>query len=258
MKKYKKILFLACLLVIFICIMAIPATAEESTVSVVTSDDANNALENANIFGSSDTVGIIYSLTLIALIPSVLIMTTCFTRIIIVLSCLRNAIGLQQTPPNQVLVGIALFLSMFIMSPVINEINTTAYMPYKDGVITQQEALDKGIIPLRKFMLNNTKKDDLNFFLDVNGSSRPESYDEVSTLVIIPAFITSELKRAFIIGLLLYLPFLIIDMVVASTLMSMGMVMLPPTMISLPFKLMLFVLVDGWQLTFQTLITGFN
>lgn len=255
MKKFKKILFLVILLVVLICIMSIPAAAEESAV-IDTSDDNSNIV--SGLLGNTDTLGIIYSLTLIALIPSILIMTTCFTRIIIVLSCLRNAIGLQQTPPNQVLVGIAIFLSLFIMSPVIKDINEQAYTPYKNGEINQEQALEKGIGPLRSFMLKQTKTDDLNFFLDVNNSSRPESYDDISTLVVIPAFMTSELKRAFIIGFLLYLPFLIIDMVVASTLMSMGMVMLPPTMISLPFKLMLFVLVDGWQLAFQTLISGFN
>ncbi|HAN20848.1 MAG: flagellar biosynthetic protein FliP [Clostridiales bacterium GWF2_36_10] len=254
MKKHKKkILFFSTLIVVLFYIMSIPAAAEESTTEL--SKDISGI---SGLLGNTDTLGIIYSLTIIALIPSILIMTTCFTRIIIVLSILRNAIGLQQTPPNQVLVGIAIFLSLFIMSPVIQDVNEQAYTPYKNGEITQQQALDNAIVPLREFMLRQTKEEDLNFFLDVNNSPRPESLDEVSTLVVIPAFITSELKRAFIIGFLLYLPFLIIDMVVASTLMSMGMVMLPPTMISLPFKLMLFVLVNGWQLTFQTLISGFN
>lgn len=256
MKKHKKIIFILCMAVVFICIMSISASADESmdAVSSVSEDGDNLGILGAN------TLDIIISLTLIALIPSILIMTTCFTRIIIVLSCLRNAVGLQQTPPNQVLIGIALFLSLFIMTPVIGEINDVAYTPYKDGEITQIEALENGMGPLRNFMLKQTKKADLNFFLDISDSTRPESedYSDVSTLVIIPAFMTSELKRAFLIGFLLYLPFLIIDMVVASTLMSMGMVMLPPTMISLPFKLMLFVLVDGWQLTFQSLVTGFN
>lgn len=257
MKKHKKILFLFGLVIILFCLMVTPAAAEVSDVSGL--DMSSGAIEDElNLLGNTDTLGIVTSLTLIALIPSILIMTTCFTRIIIVLSCLRSAIGLQQTPPNQVLIGIALFLSLFIMSPVIAEINTAAYTPYKNGEITQEVALERGVVPLRTFMLKQTKEEDLNFFLDVNNSSRPEKTEDISTFVIIPAFITSELKRAFIIGLLIYLPFLIIDMVVASTLMSMGMVMLPPTMIALPFKLMLFVLVDGWQLTFQTLITGFN
>ncbi|HBR31056.1 MAG TPA: flagellar biosynthetic protein FliP [Clostridiales bacterium] len=254
MKKFRKIILPICLFRILLCIATIPAAAEESA-----ADNYTQGLpDDFNLLGNTDTLGIVITLTLIALLPSILIMTTCFTRIIIVLSCLRSAIGLQQTPPNQVLIGIALFLSLFIMSPTISEINTTAYIPYKNGEITQEAALEKAAVPLRNFMLRQTKEDDLNFFLNVNNSSRPESMDDISSFVIIPAFITSELKRAFIIGLLLYLPFLIIDMVVASTLMSMGMVMLPPTMIALPFKLMLFVLVDGWQLTFQSLITGFN
>jgi flagellar biosynthetic protein FliP len=208
--------------------------------------------------GGADTLKILLTLTVIALIPSILIMTTCFTRIVIVLSCARNAIGLQQTPPNQVLVGIALFLSLFIMSPVVDKINTIAYQPYKNGELTQTEAVDKAIGPLREFMLENTESEDLNLFLDLGGYETPETLDEIKTTVIIPAFITSELKRAFIIGFLIYLPFLIIDMVVASTLMSLGMMMLPPSMISLPFKLMLFVLVDGWGLIVKTLVKSFN
>lgn len=208
--------------------------------------------------GGTGTLEILLVLTVIALIPSILIMTTCFTRIVIVLSCLRNAVGLQQTPPNQVLIGIAIFLSLFIMSPVVNQINTEAYQPYKNGDITQAEVLDKAVVPLREFMLKNTETEDLNLFLDLGGYEKPESLEEIKTMVIIPAFITSELKRAFIIGFLIYLPFLIIDMVISSTLMSLGMMMLPPSLISLPFKLMLFVLVDGWGLTIKTLVTSFN
>ena len=208
--------------------------------------------------GGSDTLEILFTLTIIALIPSILVMATSFSRIVIVLSCARNALGLQQTPPNQVLVGIALFLSLFIMSPVIDKINTQAYIPYKNGEITQSQAAETAIKPLREFMLKNTNNEDLNMFLDLGGYDRPESLDDIKTAVVIPAFITSELKRAFTIGFLLYLPFLIIDMVVSSTLMSLGMMMLPPSMISLPFKLMLFVLVDGWELLVKSLVMGFN
>ncbi|MEA4831987.1 Flagellar biosynthetic protein FliP [bioreactor metagenome] len=208
--------------------------------------------------GGSDTLEILLTLTIIALIPSILIMMTSFTRIIIVLSCLRNALGLQQTPPNQVLIGIALFLSLFIMTPVLDKINTDAYQPYKSKEITQEQAVDAAVKPLREFMLKNTNNDDLNMFLDLGGYGTPETFDEIKTTVIIPAFITSELKRAFTIGFLLYLPFLIIDMVVSSTLMSLGMMMLPPSMISLPFKLMLFVLVNGWDLIIKSLVISFN
>lgn len=256
MKKHKLIFSLA-LIVVLVCMMSISASAEDVSNAVSSVSDTSSAGSDLGFLGTN-TLDIIISLTLIALIPSILIMTTCFTRIVIVLSCLRNAVGLQQTPPNQVLIGIALFLSLFIMQPVINEINETAYQPYKNGEITQTEALEKAVVPLRNFMLRNTKEKDLNFFLSINNSERPENLDDIPTLVVIPAFITSELKRAFLIGFLIYLPFLIIDMVVSSTLMSMGMVMLPPTMISLPFKLMLFVLVDGWQLVFESLVAGFN
>lgn len=219
--------------------------------------DQNTSGVSINI-GRSDTLKILLTLTVIALIPSILIMTTCFTRIVIVLSCVRNALGLQQTPPNQVLIGIALFLSLFIMSPVVDQINGQAYQPYKAGTITQEEALQTAVKPLREFMLKNTNKDDLNLFLDLGGYDAPESTDDIKTTVVIPAFVTSELKRAFTISFLIYLPFLIIDMVVSSTLMSLGMMMLPPSMISLPFKLMLFVLVDGWGLIVKTLVTSFN
>ena len=207
---------------------------------------------------SADTLQIIEMFTLLALTPSILIMTTCFTRIIIVLSFLRNALGLQQTPPNQVIIAIALFLTVFIMSPVLNRINTEAYQPYKQEQITQEEFLQKASVPMKEFMLKQTRKDDLNLFLDLSKSEKIASAKEAPLTVVIPAFMTSELRRAFLIGFLIFIPFLIIDMVVSSVLMSMGMIMLPPAMISLPFKLLLFILVDGWGLLFKTLVAGFN
>lgn len=208
--------------------------------------------------GTADSVRLLLLFTVIALVPSILIMMTGFTRIIIVLSFLRNALGLQQTPPNQVLSGLALFLTLFLMSPVISDVNKDAYKPYVAGEITQEQALKQAVKPMRTFMLKQTNKEDLNMFLELSGEKRPASYDSIKTTTIIPAFITSELKRAFIIGFLIYLPFLVIDMVVASVLMSMGMVMLPPVMISLPFKVMLFVLVDGWDLLVKSLILSFH
>ena len=212
-----------------------------------------------NVNGDSmDTVDIILTLTLIALLPSLLIMTTCFTRIIIVLSFLRNALGLQQTPPNQVLIAIALFLSLFIMSPVIQEIDQTAYQPYQKEEISEGEFLSRASVPLKEFMLKQTKKEDLELFVRLSDTEKVENAEDLSMTVVTPAFMTSELKRAFTIGFLIFIPFLIIDMIVASTLMSMGMIMLPPVMISLPFKLLLFVLVDGWALLFQTLFSSFN
>lgn len=220
---------------------------------------ASAASVNVNINGKgSSSLEIIELMTMLALLPSILIMTTCFTRIIIVLSFLRNALGLQQSPPNQVLIGIALFLSLFIMSPVVTKINTDAYEPYRQQKITQEEFVHKASVPLKDFMLKNTKKEDLSLFVGlakVKSSTPPE---QLSITVVIPAFMTSELKRAFLIGFLLYIPFLVIDIIVSSTLMSMGMIMLPPAMISLPFKILVFLLVDGWDLLFKTLAAGFN
>nr|WP_246345923.1 flagellar type III secretion system pore protein FliP [Sedimentibacter hydroxybenzoicus] len=210
---------------------------------------------------AAETVEILVMLTVLTLLPSILIMMTAFTRIMIVLSFLKNAMGLQQTPPNQVLIGIAIFLTLFIMSPVINEINTEAYQPYKNEEITQQEFYERASGPIKVWMLKQTNNDELQMFVDMSNDqeiSNAESVNDLPLTVIIPSFVTSELKRAFIIGFLLYIPFLIIDLIVSSVLMSMGMMMLPPIMISMPFKILLFVVVDGWSLLFKTLITTFN
>ena len=221
---------------------------------------ASAAAVDVKVDGGSgaDTLEILETLTMLALLPFILVMTTCFTRIIIVLSFLRNALGLQQTPPNQVLIGIALFLSLFIMSPVVSKINTEAYQPYKQEQITQEEFVHRAAKPLKEFMLKNTKKDDLNLFVGLAKIKSTTAPEDLSMTVVIPAFISSELKRAFTIGFLIFIPFLVIDLIVSSTLMSMCMIMLPPAMISLPFKLLLFVLVDGWDLLFKTLATSFN
>ncbi|WRS26681.1 flagellar type III secretion system pore protein FliP [Oscillospiraceae bacterium MB08-C2-2] len=214
---------------------------------------------NVSINGkSSDSVKIILLMTLLTLLPSILIMMTCFTRIIIVFSLLRNALGLQQTPPNQVLIGLALFLTLFIMNPVISQVNETAFQPYNAGELTTQEFLDTAKGPLRDFMLKQTDTKDMNMFLNLAGRDRPGTVEEYGMDVVIPAFITSEIKRAFIIGFLLFIPFLVIDIVVSSALMSMGMVMLPPVSISLPFKLLLFITVDGWGLLIKALVSSYN
>ena len=253
MRKAAKIISSVLIAVIIPIITSVGAfAAQANTTAPAVSVSVNG------INGGQDTLKIILFLTVIVLAPSILIMMTSFTRIVIVLSCLRNAIGLQQTPPNQILIGLALFLTFFIMQPVISQIKTEAYEPYSKGQITQQQAIDKGIKPLRTFMLKQTDSKDINLFLNLSGSKTPSKYDDIKTSVIVPAFITSELKKAFIIGFLIYLPFLIIDMVVSSTLMSMGMIMLSPTMISLPFKLMLFVLVNGWDLIVKTLVVSFH
>ena len=203
------------------------------------------------------TLDILLMLTVISLLPSLLIMVTSFARTVIILSFLRNAIGVQQTPPNMVIVGIAIFLTLFIMDPVIKEINTQAYTPYKNQEISQEEAIARAQIPLKEFMLTNTEKSSLNMYVEMSGNEEVEEVTELPMTVIIPSFITSELKKGFTAGFLLYIPFLLIDIVVSSTLMSMGMMMLPPAMISLPFKLLLFVTVDGWNLLFSSIINSF-
>ncbi|HIT87308.1 MAG TPA: flagellar type III secretion system pore protein FliP [Candidatus Coprocola pullicola] len=216
-----------------------------------------------NVNGANvQTLEILFMLTVVTLMPSILVMVTAFTRIIIVLSFLRNAIGLQGTPPNSVLIGLSLFLTLFIMTPVMDEINETAYVPYKNEEITQAEALERASIPMKEFMLKNTKIDALNLYLDFADIQLPETLQQQVTdlpmRVVIPAFMTSELQRAFTMGFLLFIPFLLIDIVVSSTLMSMGMIMLPPATISLPFKILLFITVNGWQLLFSTFVSSFN
>lgn len=205
----------------------------------------------------SSALQILILLTILALAPSILIMTTSFSRIIIVLSFLRQAMGTQQTPPTQVLVGLGLFLTFFVMSPVWSEINDRALQPYLAEEMSQLDALKQAGIPLKRFMIKQTREKDLSLFVNLVDGSRPEKAEEVSMSTLIPAFIISELKTAFQIGFLIYIPFLILDMVVASILLSMGMMMLPPVLISLPFKLMLFVLVDGWYLTVGSLMKSF-
>lgn len=218
--------------------------------SLNTAEDENNL---------SSTLQILMVLTIISLAPSILIMVTSFTRIIIVLHFVRSAIGTQTTPPNQVLVGLALFLTLFIMSPVISKVNTEAVKPLSAGEITTQEAWDAGITPIRTFMLEQTKTDDLRLFLDIAEIDVKTLATEadIPITVIIPSFIISELRTAFIIGFLIYIPFIVIDMVVASTLMSMGMMMLPPTMISTPFKILLFIMADGWNLVVGQIVKTF-
>lgn len=216
--------------------------------------------------GTMGALEIMFLMVLLSLIPSILLMMTSFTRIIIVLSFMRNALGTQQSPPNQVLIGLSLFLTLFIMAPTFDEIKTTAYEPYKAGSYTVTEAVEAAQLPLKRFMLAQTTPKSLNLYLDISGSDIPqidsneglEDLTRISLFVVVPAFVTSELERAFLIGFLLYLPFLIIDIVVSSVLMSMGMVMLPPATISLPFKILLFVLVDGWGLLLGTLVQGFS
>lgn len=238
--------------------------AEEGQVDSVTSDNNDATTLGLSLSTNSDetslsgTLQILLIITVISLAPSILVMVTSFTRIIIVLHFVRTAIGTQSSPPNNVLIGLSLFLTLFIMSPVIAQIKTEAYDPLVAEEITQQEALERGIQPLREFMLKQTRQDDLRLFMDIAKIEPVESVDELSITIIIPAFIISELRAAFIIGFLIYVPFIVIDMVVSSVLMSMGMMMLPPTTISMPFKILLFILADGWNLVIGQLVNSFN
>jgi flagellar biosynthetic protein FliP len=204
------------------------------------------------------TLQVLFLMTILTLSPSILIMMTAFTRLVIVFSILRSALGTPQIPPNQALIGLALFLTFFIMQPVFNKINTDALQPYFDHKIALPQALDKAEKPLHDFMIRQTYTGDLTFFINLSKAPPPNTPDDVGLMTLVPAFITSELKTAFIIGFYIYLPFLIIDMVVASTLMSMGMMMLPPITISLPAKLLLFVLANGWTLLIGSLVRGFR
>ncbi len=208
--------------------------------------------------GMATAIQIILLLTVLTLAPAILLMMTSFTRLVIVFSILRQALGVQQSPPNQVIIGLALFLTFFIMSPAFNNINEKAIKPYMQGSMDQSEAFTNALSPLREFMLKNTREKDMELFIKLSKAETPKTKNDIPTLALIPAFVTSELKTAFQIGFLIYLPFLVIDMVVASVLMSMGMMMLPPVMISLPFKLMLFVLVDGWYLLVGSLVQSFS
>ena len=202
----------------------------------------------------SSALQILVLLTVLTLAPSILVMMTSFSRFVIVLSFLRQAMGTQQTPPTQVLIGLALFLTLFVMNPIFTEINEKALQPYLAEEISQGEAFQVAQEPIKKFMLRQTREKDLGLFLNISGREMPGSLEELDMHVVIPAFVISELKTAFQIGFLIYIPFLILDMVVASILLSMGMMMLPPVLISLPFKLMLFVMVDGWHLTVGSLV----
>ncbi len=231
------------------------STEDESYSGAGLSIDINTGSEGNSL---TSTLQILLLLTVISLAPSILIMVTSFTRIVIVMHFIRTAIGTQTAPPNQVLVGLSLFLTFFVMSPVFSQINTDAIQPLQAGEITTEQAIEAGLDPVREFMFDNTRAKDLNLFLDMAGIDSIETYEEIPTTVLVPAFMISELRTAFIIGFLIYLPFIVIDMVVSSTLMSMGMMMLPPTTVSLPFKILLFVLADGWNLVIGSLVKSFH
>ncbi len=205
----------------------------------------------------STALQIIFLLTILSIAPSIILMTTCFTRIVIVLGFMRQAMGTQSMPPTQIIMGLALFLTFFIMSPTINEINEKSVQPYLAEQITQQQAVENAVIPMREFMFSQVREEELALLAEITLDKEPEDRNDIPTMTLIPAFMLSELKRAFQMGFLIYIPFLVVDMIVASILMSMGMMMLPPVIISMPFKLLLFVLVDGWGLVVGSLLKSF-
>ncbi|EQB87779.1 flagellar biosynthetic protein FliP [Clostridium punense] len=266
-RSYKPIIFLGVLL-IFILLKENIAYAANNTIPIPNVDISFN--EPSTPVEYVDNIKLLLILTVLTVLPSILIMTTGFVRIVTVLSFLKNAIGAQQSIPRQVTIGLALFLTFFVMAPTFNTITTEAVTPYLNGEITTEVAMDKGVKPLKDFMLRQTRVKDLKLFLEAGkaedsvkmeegeGGIQTPNYDEVPVHVILPAFVISELRTAFEIGFLLFIPFLIIDIVASSVLMSMGMFMLPPAMISLPFKLLLFILVDGWNLISQSLILSFK
>ena len=205
----------------------------------------------------STAVTLILAITVLSIAPSALLLVTSFTKILVVLALTRNALGLPTSPPNQVLTGIALFLTIFVMGPVFSDINDLAVQPYLDGTLTASTAYDAGVQPLKTFLLDNTRDDELKLMIGLSGEERPADAESVSMLTLVPAFVLSELKSAFIIGLVVFIPFLVLDMLVSAALMAMGMMMVPPTIVSLPFKLLLFVVVDGWALIATALVGSY-
>ncbi len=249
-----KIIIIAVLISLLFSSSVFGAAVETPAAPGIPSIDLSIGDGNSDNAGVVTSVQIILLLTVLTIAPSILIMMTCFTRIIIVLSFIRRALSLQTVPPNQVLIGLALFLTFFIMSPTINEIKTNAYEPFVAGEINQTVAFEEATDPLRDFMLRQVRTKDLKLFIDISGEGSLEAYEEIPLPVLIPGFIISEIKTGFEIGFLLFIPFIVIDMIVASTLMALGMMMLPPVMISLPFKILLFIMVDGWNLIIEKLI----
>lgn len=272
-RKSKKILKISALVGVFIvaCVLTFFCHAEKTAYAMEEGTEnsigINGSIGNVDISVSSKdgedgsmatTLQMLFILTIISLAPSILIMVTSFTRILVVLHFVRSAMGTQTTPPNQVLIGLALFLTLFIMSPTLTRINNEAIKPLSAGEISGEEAIDASIEPLREFMFGETRNEELALFVDMAGIESIETADDIPTWVLVPAFIISELRAAFIIGFLIYIPFIVIDMVVSSTLMAMGMMMLPPTTISMPFKILLFIMADGWTLIIESVLRTFK
>jgi flagellar biosynthetic protein FliP len=241
--------------VAFLLLFASPGFAQSNPLSIPTIKIG--VADSKNPGDVSVAIQILFLLTILTLAPAILIMMTSFTRLIIVFSFLRNALGIHQMPPNQILIGLALFLTFFIMTPVWQAVKENAYIPYMEKKLSQEKALEEAIKPVRQFMFKQTREKDLALFIGLSKIPKPRNTEDIPTTVLLPAFMISELKTAFQMGFLLFLPFLVIDMVVSSILLSMGMMMLPPVMISLPFKILLFVLVDGWHLIVGSMVRSF-
>jgi flagellar biosynthetic protein FliP len=255
----KTILTFGALVIVLSCavslVLAVPAVAQNMPIPNVSLNFGDGSNDPGKV---AVVMQLLLLLTVLSLAPAVLMMLTSFTRIVVVLSILRHALGTQQMPANQIIIGLALFLTFFIMTPVWQKVNSDAIQPYMNEEISTQQAFDKATEPIRDFMLKQTRDKDLGLFIKISGGKKPDKPADVSLTALIPAFVISELNTAFQIGFLIYIPFLVIDMVVASILLSMGMMMLPPIMISLPFKLLLFVLVDGWFLIIGSLVQSFH
>jgi flagellar biosynthesis protein FliP len=259
------VLLLAALLGVALALLAGPASAAptapvEPTAPTAPVVPAVDGGVDISIGGGSPSTSItlILAITVLSVAPAVLLLATSFTKIIVVLSLTRNALGMQMSPPNTVLTGIALFLTLFVMGPVFSDINESAVQPYLNGAMTVSQAYDVGVVPLREFLLDNTREDELALMVGLSGEEAPADAAAVSMTTLVPAFVLSELKSAFIIGLVVFIPFLVLDMLVSAALMSMGMMMVPPVIVSLPFKLLLFVVVDGWALITTALVGSYG
>ncbi|RUT29724.1 flagellar biosynthetic protein FliP [Paenibacillus zeisoli] len=247
--------------VIIVALLMMLLSIFSTTIASAADPIPNISVQVGNSDGSkpsTSSLSILLLITILSVAPAILVLMTSFTRIVIVLGFVRSALGTQQMPPNQVLVGLALFLTLFVMSPTLSQINDVALQPYLKGEITQTAALEKAAVPMKKFMYSHTRNKDLQLFMSYTKTEKPKSYEDIPITVLVPAYAISELKTAFQMGFMIFIPFLIIDMVVSSTLMAMGMMMLPPVMISLPFKILLFVLVDGWYLVVKSLLMSFG
>ncbi|MCC3381339.1 flagellar type III secretion system pore protein FliP [Paenibacillus farraposensis] len=249
----RKKIILACLLLVLFSFISVTAASAEPIPNIgIQVGNSDKGQPGAT------SLSIILLITVISVAPALLVLMTSFTRIVIVLGFVRTSLGTQQMPPNQVLVGLALFLTLFIMAPTFSAMNETALQPYLKGEITQSQALDKASVPIKTFMFSHTREKDLLLFMKYTKMEKPKNYQDIPLTVMVPAYAISELKTAFQMGFMIFIPFLVIDIVVSSTLMAMGMMMLPPVMISLPFKILLFVLVDGWYLVVKSLLLSFN